>query len=94
MKLSKLGFIWAEIKQLYNEGLIEYLHNWLVFYSDSRVFIYSYINLNYHRWNLLDFITNTLYITTIVLKFISYLIVQNEISIGKETYKLNREKWE
>lgn len=23
-----LGFIWNEIKQLYNEGLIEYLHDW------------------------------------------------------------------
>lgn len=42
----------------------------------------------------MDFITNTLYITTIVLKLISYLIVQNEINNGRETYKLNREKWD
>ncbi|CAF0808879.1 unnamed protein product [Brachionus calyciflorus] len=67
------SFVWSEIKQLYNEGLIEYLHDW---------------------WNLLDFITNSLYITTIVLKVISYIIVQNEINTGKDTYNLNREKWD
>lgn len=42
----------------------------------------------------MDFITNTLYITTIVLKAISYMIVQTEMNTGKETYKLNREKWD
>lgn len=67
------SFIWSEIKQLYNDGLISYLHDW---------------------WNLLDFITNTLYITTIVLKLISYLIVQTEMNTGKDTYKLKRENWD
>ena len=43
---------------------------------------------------MLDFITNTLYITTIVLKFISYVIVQNEMASNQQTYKLNREKWD
>lgn len=42
----------------------------------------------------MDFITNTLYITTIVLKLISFIIVQNEMKTGKDTYKLNREKWD
>ena len=67
------SFIWSEIKQLYNEGIIEYLRDW---------------------WNLLDFITNTLYITTIVLRFISYIIVQNEMNTNKETYLFNIEKWD
>jgi transient receptor potential cation channel subfamily C len=65
--------VWSEIKQLYNEGLIEYLHDW---------------------WNLLDFITNTLYITTIVLKFISYVIVEREKAAELDSYKLTRENWD
>jgi transient receptor potential cation channel subfamily C protein 4 len=51
-------------------------------------------HISENRWNLLDFITNTLYITTIVLKFISYVIVQNEMAANQQTYKLNREKWD
>ena len=61
------------MKQLYNEGLIEYLHDW---------------------WNLLDFITNSLYVSTIVLRIISYMIVQNEINENKKTFELKREKWD
>jgi transient receptor potential cation channel subfamily C member 4 len=67
------SFIWSEIKQLYNDGLIEYLND---------------------KWNLLDFTTNTLYITTLVLRLHAYLIVQNEMREGKDTYKLNRERWD
>jgi hypothetical protein len=63
------------------------------FYFFLQLLNMFYSNLNY-RWNLLDFITNTLYITTLVLKVLSYSIVQNEMNSGKETYKLNREKWD
>ena len=47
-----------------------------------------------NRWNLIDFITNSLYITTVVLKLISYVIVQTEMRNNKDTYKLNRENWD
>lgn len=45
-------------------------------------------------WNLLDFTTNTLYITTVVLKLISYMIVQNEIKNGNKAHAYSREKWD
>ncbi len=45
-------------------------------------------------WNLLDFTTNSLYITTIVLKLISYMIVQAEMNSGNEAYAYKREKWD
>ena len=48
----------------------------------------------FFRWNLLDFITNTLYLTTFGLKFISYTIVQSEMKTGNEAFKLNRENWD
>ena len=38
--------------------------------------------------------TNSLYLTTIVLRCISYLIVQNEMKENKEAYLYNREKWD
>ena len=42
----------------------------------------------------MDFITNTLYITTIVLRYTAYSIVQKEIKANDETYLNNREKWD
>ncbi|CAF5164051.1 unnamed protein product, partial [Rotaria magnacalcarata] len=46
------GFIWAEIKQLYQEGLHQYM-------ADT--------------WNLLDWVTNCLYLATIVLRVMAYV---------------------
>ncbi|CAF0894620.1 unnamed protein product [Rotaria sordida] len=51
------GFIWAEIKQLYQEGLHQYM-------ADT--------------WNLLDWITNCLYVATIVLRIMAYIKVNRE----------------
>ncbi|CAF2347246.1 unnamed protein product [Rotaria sp. Silwood2] len=51
------GFIWAEIKQLYQEGLHQYM-------ADT--------------WNLLDWITNCLYVATIVLRVMAYIKVNRE----------------
>ncbi|CAF5064325.1 unnamed protein product, partial [Rotaria magnacalcarata] len=48
------GFIWAEIKQLYQEGLHQYM-------ADT--------------WNLLDWVTNCLYLATIVLRVMAYVKV-------------------
>ncbi|CAF2578783.1 unnamed protein product [Rotaria sp. Silwood2] len=51
------GFIWAEIKQLYQEGLHQYM-------ADT--------------WNLLDWVTNCLYVATIVLRVMAYVKVNQE----------------
>ncbi|CAF4574860.1 unnamed protein product [Rotaria socialis] len=51
------GFIWAEIKQLYQEGLHQYM-------ADT--------------WNLLDWVTNCLYLATIVLRVMAYIRVNQE----------------
>ncbi|CAM4750907.1 unnamed protein product [Rotaria magnacalcarata] len=51
------GFIWAEIKQLYQEGLHQYM-------ADT--------------WNLLDWVTNCLYLATIVLRVMAYVKVNQE----------------
>nr|CFW94256.1 Eka-Trpl2 protein [Euperipatoides kanangrensis] len=56
------GLVWTEIKQLWDDGLYEYVHD---------------------MWNVLDFITNSLYIATIGLRVVAYLQVQKEISENK-----------
>lgn len=50
-----VGLIWAEVKQLWNDGLKAYTQD---------------------LWNILDFITNALYIATFTLKFVAYARVR------------------
>ena len=45
------GFIWSEIKQLWDVGLREYIRD---------------------VWNVVDFITNALYVATIALRLVAY----------------------
>jgi hypothetical protein len=52
--LNFSGYIWTEIKQLWDEGAHEYVHD---------------------MWNILDFVTNSLYIATLTLRVIAYLQV-------------------
>lgn len=52
------GYIWAEIKQLWDEGAYEYVHD---------------------MWNILDFVTNSLYIATLTLRVIAYVQVSTEL---------------
>ncbi|XP_063415087.1 short transient receptor potential channel 4-like isoform X2 [Mytilus trossulus] len=67
------GYIWAEIKQLWDEGAYEYVHD---------------------MWNILDFVTNSLYIATLTLRVIAYVQVQREIAAGhKELAELERKHW-
>jgi transient receptor potential cation channel subfamily C protein 4 len=68
-----LGFVWTEVKQLYSEGVHDYLSNW---------------------WNLLDFITNSLYVITVVLRLTAYLIVEREQKNNNEEAYYTREKWD
>ncbi|XP_016348912.1 short transient receptor potential channel 4-like [Sinocyclocheilus anshuiensis] len=48
-----LGFVWAEIKQMWDGGFQDYIHDW---------------------WNLMDFVMNSLYLATISLKFVTYIM--------------------
>jgi transient receptor potential cation channel subfamily C protein 4 len=43
--------IWSEIKQLWDVGLKEYVHD---------------------MWNVVDFLTNSLYVATIALRLVAY----------------------
>jgi len=45
-------------------------------------------------WNVVDFITNSLYVATIGLRLRAYYDVQHEISLGLNTSNLPREKWD
>lgn len=48
------GLIWSEVKQLWDVGLQEYIHD---------------------MWNVIDFITNSLYVATVALRVVSYFQV-------------------
>ncbi|CAL8109852.1 unnamed protein product [Orchesella dallaii] len=66
------GWIWAEIKSLWSDGLVEYI-------SDL--------------WNVVDFITNTLYVTWVVLRATAVFCVMRESWEGKDPY-YPRESWD
>lgn len=53
-----LGLIWSEVKQLWDVGLQEYIHD---------------------MWNVIDFITNSLYVATVALRVVSYFQVSTSI---------------
>ena len=50
------GLIWSEIKQLWDVGLKEYVHD---------------------MWNVIDFLTNSLYVATIALRLVAYYKVSS-----------------
>jgi hypothetical protein len=54
IKTIILGLIWSEVKQLWDVGLQEYVHD---------------------MWNVIDFITNSLYVATVALRVVSYFQV-------------------
>ncbi|KAG8184492.1 hypothetical protein JTE90_002339 [Oedothorax gibbosus] len=51
----------------------------------------QYIN---DMWNIIDFITNSLYVATVALRIIAYFEVQKEIAENTGTAYLPREKWD
>jgi hypothetical protein len=53
-KYSSIALIYAEIRSLYNDGLMEYI-------SDL--------------WNIVDFISNTFYVSWICLRFTAWFTV-------------------
>lgn len=53
------GLIWSEVKQLWDVGLQEYVHD---------------------MWNVIDFITNSLYVATVALRVVSYFQVSSQFN--------------
>ncbi|XP_054721282.1 transient receptor potential protein-like [Uloborus diversus] len=70
--LYVIGFVWAEIEELWGDGLYNYLLN---------------------MWNVVDFLTNMLYLTWIGLRFSAWFIVRREIASGLNAY-IPRETWD
>ncbi|XP_048512014.1 transient receptor potential-gamma protein isoform X3 [Athalia rosae] len=69
------GLIWSEVKQLWDVGLEEYVHD---------------------MWNVIDFVTNSLYVATMALRIVAYYRVQAE-NAGREggmEIHLQREQWD
>eukprot|EP00095_Tigriopus_kingsejongensis_P000849 maker-scaffold1971_size23625-snap-gene-0.2 protein:Tk00849 transcript:maker-scaffold1971_size23625-snap-gene-0.2-mRNA-1 annotation:"transient receptor potential-gamma protein isoform x7" len=51
----------------------------------------EYIN---DMWNVIDFVTNSLYVATIALRIVAYYKVQEELRVGSKTAHLPREHWD
>jgi len=67
------GFIWSEIKQLWDVGLREYVND---------------------MWNVVDFVTNALYVATVALRLVAYYRVQAEVAAELPSAYLPREHWD
>ncbi len=65
------GFIWAEIKQLYQEGLHQYMVKLNSILDNISIIIFKA-----DTWNLLDWVTNCLYVATIVLRVMAFIKVR------------------
>lgn len=52
-----IGLIWSEIKQIWMQGALEYIHD---------------------MWNIMDFVTNSLYLATFTLRLLAWLQVRKE----------------
>ncbi|CAH0628552.1 unnamed protein product [Chrysodeixis includens] len=66
------GLIWSEVKQLWDMGLREYVHD---------------------MWNVIDFVTNSLYVATVALRIVSHFQVRREMAAGLQ-WNQPREKWD
>lgn len=66
------GLIWSEVKQLWDVGLREYVHD---------------------MWNVIDFVTNSLYVATVALRVVSALQVRREMTAGQQ-WNRRREQWD
>ncbi|XP_055644283.1 transient receptor potential-gamma protein isoform X2 [Toxorhynchites rutilus septentrionalis] len=51
----------------------------------------EYVN---DMWNVIDFVTNSLYVATVALRVVSYFEVQREMATNKFAADLPREKWD
>ncbi|KAK9745577.1 Ion transport protein [Popillia japonica] len=77
------GLIWSEIKQLWDVGLEEYLWD---------VGLEEYVR---DMWNVIDFITNSLYVATVALRVVSYYQVQiKEYDTVDNNERKNWDAWD
>ncbi|XP_077296878.1 transient receptor potential-gamma protein-like isoform X3 [Arctopsyche grandis] len=51
----------------------------------------EYVN---DMWNVIDFVTNSLYVATIALRIVAYYQVQREVALGWNTAESPREHWD
>uniref|UniRef100_U5ENB5 Putative transient receptor potential channel n=1 Tax=Corethrella appendiculata TaxID=1370023 RepID=U5ENB5_9DIPT len=51
----------------------------------------EYVN---DMWNVIDFVTNSLYVATVALRVVSYFEVKKEMTTNKYAAELPREKWD
>ncbi|XP_037793862.1 transient receptor potential protein-like [Penaeus monodon] len=65
------SLVWAEIKSLWNDGLLEYIKD---------------------LWNIIDFVTNSFFMTWIMLRATSFLLVQLDLWNGLWPW-YPREQW-
>ena len=74
------GLIWSEIKQLWDVGLKEYVTNIFdTFFFLHLTFLLHFLTSRYvsDMWNVVDFITNSLYVATIGLRLRAYYDVSS-----------------
>ncbi|XP_055921376.1 transient receptor potential-gamma protein [Eupeodes corollae] len=45
-------------------------------------------------WNVIDFVTNSLYVATVALRVVSFFQVQKEMTVDRSAADLPREKWD
>uniref|UniRef100_A0A903WR35 Transient receptor ion channel domain-containing protein n=2 Tax=Anopheles darlingi TaxID=43151 RepID=A0A903WR35_ANODA len=103
-----MGGVWgAEVSQQHDEvptkrGASPTLIEWLILawvsgliWSEVKqlwdVGLQEYVN---DMWNVIDFVTNSLYVATVALRVVSYFEVQKEMTYNKYAADLPREKWD
>ncbi|XP_058125966.1 transient receptor potential-gamma protein [Anopheles coustani] len=103
-----MGGVWgAEVSQQHDEvptkrGASPTLIEWLILawvsgliWSEVKqlwdVGLQEYVN---DMWNVIDFVTNSLYVATVALRVVSYFEVQKEMTYNKFAADLPREKWD
>ncbi|XP_036364090.1 transient receptor potential-gamma protein-like isoform X2 [Octopus sinensis] len=68
-----LGLIWSEIKQIWMQGALEYIHD---------------------MWNILDFVTNSLYMATFTLRLLAFIEVYHERAANNPYAYEERKHWD
>uniref|UniRef100_A0A182TJL8 Transient receptor ion channel domain-containing protein n=1 Tax=Anopheles melas TaxID=34690 RepID=A0A182TJL8_9DIPT len=104
-----MGGVWGEpdVSQQHDEvptkrGASPTLIEWLILawvsgliWSEVKqlwdVGLQEYVN---DMWNVIDFVTNSLYVATVALRVVSYFEVQKEMTYNKFAADLPREKWD
>ncbi|XP_076362865.1 transient receptor potential-gamma protein-like [Tachypleus tridentatus] len=66
----------------------------LIWSEIKQLWDYGLIEYVNDMWNIIDFITNSLYVATVALRIVAYFQVQKEIALKTGTAFLPRERWD